>query len=250
LSRLPLVLLPGWGMDATVWEPIAAGLAQHYELILIDWYRAQTVGDFKTGAVEAIERKVAGRFAVLGWSLGSLVALELTKEYRDRLDHLIIFSGTSRFTLDRSSGYIAGWPKPVLNKMQFNLGKDQSATIAAFYDAIFSELDKEQGIPERFWGIAGKFQDQLKSPNLIAGLEYLLRTDHRPLLKDLQIPALLIHGSEDQICPLSAAEFIKSQLMGLKRLIVIDGAGHMPFLTNPDHCLQDIKSFIRERAEA
>jgi pimeloyl-[acyl-carrier protein] methyl ester esterase len=248
LSKLPLILLPGWGMAALVWEPIAAGLAQHYELLLIDWYRAQTVGDFQTIVIEVIERQVAGSFAVLGWSLGSLVALELAREYRDRLDHLIILSGTSRFTLDKSTRYTAGWPQPVLKKMQLNLSKVHSATITAFYDAIFSELDREQGVPEHFWGIADKFQDQLKSSNLIAGLEYLIRTDHRSLLKDIQIPTLLIHGSDDRICPLPAAEFIKSQLAGFNKLSVVDGAGHLPFLTNPDRCLQEIKNFIvRER---
>jgi pimeloyl-[acyl-carrier protein] methyl ester esterase len=244
LSKLPLILLPGWGMAATVWEPIAAGLAQQYELIFSDWYRAQTVADFKTGAVEVIEREVAGNFAVMGWSLGSLVALELAREYRDRLAHLIVFSGTGRFTMDQSTGYTAGWPKPVLNRMQLNLSQDYFATISAFYNAIFSESDKKQGIPERFLSIASKFQDQLKSPNLLAGLEYLIQTDHRPILKNIQVPTLLIHGSDDKICPISAAEYVKSQLAGLKRLIVFDGAGHLPFLTHPARCLQAIKSFI------
>ena len=47
---------------------------------------------------------------------------------------------------------------------------------------------------------------QLDDPALIAGLEVLQREECLSLLRAIDCPVLLIHGTEDRICPYGAAE--------------------------------------------
>jgi pimeloyl-ACP methyl ester carboxylesterase len=58
------------------------------------------------------------------------------------------------------------------------------------------------------------------------------RPDYRPTLRGLQVPALVVVGSDDEFTPINNAELIYDHIRGAT-LAVIDGAGHMPNLERP-----------------
>jgi proline iminopeptidase len=57
----------------------------------------------------------------------------------------------------------------------------------------------------------------------------------------LAIPALVIHGREDPI-PLASSEAV-AQALGAP-LVVIDGAGHVPYVERPEELFGAIEEFL------
>ncbi|MEQ1668646.1 MAG: hypothetical protein ABL868_09350, partial [Sulfuriferula sp.] len=66
---------------------------------------------------------------------------------------------------------------------------------------------------------------------LQAGLDILLHADLRDSVRSLATPALIIHGSFDQLAPVCAAEWL-AQALPNTQLAVITGASHAPFLSH------------------
>ena len=78
----PLVLLHGWAMHSGIWGPIVAHLAHRFRVHAVDLpghgYSAPVAPctlDAMAAAVDAALDAEARPLAVLGWSLGGLVAM-------------------------------------------------------------------------------------------------------------------------------------------------------------------------------
>lgn len=59
------------------------------------------------------------------------------------------------------------------------------------------------------------------------------RPDNRELLKELQVPAVVLCGREDQITPLALSQEMASLLPDAE-LVIVETAGHMTTLEQPD----------------
>lgn len=243
-KKLPLLMLPGWGMGPWVWQPIQSHLAQRFELILPAWTAVMRNEEFATRVQERIETEQWGEFALWGWSLGSLVALQLAAQYPHRVVHLILCGATARFTVAKTDPTGSGWPRRVVERMKRNLQQDLPATLAAFYAAQFTEAEREAGYLAGFWSQAVRWEAKTNAANLALGLDYLMQTDQRGLLPRVTTPTLLIHGDCDAICPVAAAEFIATHLAGKSVLQVMKGVGHLPFWSRPTETLQILDQFI------
>jgi pimeloyl-ACP methyl ester carboxylesterase len=66
--------------------------------------------------------------------------------------------------------------------------------------------------------------------------------DWRPSLATLQVPTLVIHGTEDLI-PVAAAQDWAAT-MPLARLLTIPGVGHFPHLEDPDTYFPAVDTFL------
>lgn len=243
-----LILLPGWAMDSNVWNPVTDVLSEYFELFYCDWYGVNSVDEYKARVFSLIDRKVDGCFSLLGWSLGSLLAIETACRYNNRIKQLILVSGTSRFTRDRKSGYSCGWPQNIVERMKPALHNDKQKTLASFYGSMFSEKEKQQGYDEKFIEIADICGSKHETQELEAGLDFLIQADCREKLKEIKAPILIIHGGEDTICPVSASEYISTQVKGDVFFKTLAGAGHIPFYTGVEEFSSLLKAFI-ERGE-
>jgi pimeloyl-ACP methyl ester carboxylesterase len=65
-----------------------------------------------------------------------------------------------------------------------------------------------------------------------AGLMLLLRMDVRPQLKQIKQQVRVIHGQNDAVLPLAAGQNL-AQYFNTK-CSVIEGAGHVPHLSQPE----------------
>jgi pimeloyl-[acyl-carrier protein] methyl ester esterase len=92
------------------------------------------------------------------------------------------------------------------------------------------------------------FTDTWSREALTAGLAYLRSEDCRPLLKQIQCPAIVIHGSDDVICPLAAAEELASDLSNAW-LVTLPGAGHAPMVTRQTELTAAIRRCVDEWLE-
>lgn len=81
MSRTPLIVLPGWGMSHTVFEPLFPELERRFELFPLDWHGIQDQEGFQYHVRSWITRPSFHHFSIMGWSLGSMVALETAVLY-------------------------------------------------------------------------------------------------------------------------------------------------------------------------
>lgn len=68
--------------------------------------------------------------------------------------------------------------------------------------------------------------------------------DWRPLLRGLRVPTIVIHGEAD-LLPVALAEETAGTIEGA-RLLLIPGAGHMPFWEAPAHFFSAVDDFLSE----
>ena len=84
--------------------------------------------------------------------------------------------------------------------------------------------------------------DKVRKGALADGLRLLAETDLRSIIPTIHQPVRLLHGSEDKLMPVAAAEWLADTLPDA-RLTVFGQCGHAPFLSRPEECATLIEGF-------
>jgi len=94
-----------------------------------------------------------------------------------------------------------------------------------------------------------KIRDMLKSNKgisdqaLLEGLDILESVDLRPVLSGISVPALILHGENDRLCPVQAGRYMH-QHIGNSQLKIFPDCGHLPFLTQEKEFNQALENFL------
>ena len=230
-----VVFLPGWGFDQSIWEDFVEPLANKINPIFLDWNHLEDVNDINTIATEVIAelRKDKSEIIVVGWSLGTLVALDLAKNFPE-VSRLILFAPTSSFV--QRDEYPIGWDARVVRRMKRQLGRDTETVKEQFAEQVLTVAEQKLFRVELS-------ETQTKN-SLMAGLDYLIVQDSRMTLADIKQPTLIIQGEADQICPQAGAVYIAEHVAGIVSTLFIKGAGHAPFITKRELCLERVRDFL------
>ncbi|MCF6094286.1 alpha/beta hydrolase [Microaerobacter geothermalis] len=249
MNKPQIIMLPGWGMEASVWGLFQDKLSKYFDLSFIEWRGVSSLTCFRERVIQQIETKIEAEnkssLILLGWSLGSLVAFEIATRYPSIINRLIILGGTSRFIKDESEQYHVGWHRRMVERMKFQLQRDKQKCLSAFYQSMFSSGEQERGDHERFLRIVKEKFCGDDTTSLLVGLDYLIQIDLRDKLKLIQAPLLLIHGEDDRICPVSAVQHISGVVKG-SEIKILSGVGHVPFFTSVDECFVTIREFVEK----
>ena len=71
------------------------------------------------------------------------------------------------------------------------------------------------------------------------------RSDSTELLRELNIPFLMLAGEKDQIVPIARAQETAA-LSSQSTLSIIPGAGHLPMLEHPEATTTAIREFLHK----
>jgi pimeloyl-[acyl-carrier protein] methyl ester esterase len=247
----PLVMLHGWSMSGRVWR-FQKELADICRLIIPDLRghgRSSTpvsgyaLNDLAVDIVALLERLGLTDAVLLGWSLGSQVALAAFQQIQERLAGLVMVGATPRFTA--TDGYPWGLPVTELRGMGLRLRRDFNKTMGEFSRGMFAaeELSRQQ---EHRIGREIAMEGHLPQPAVAqATLNILASTDLRAILPEIRRPVLIVHGSADAVCPPGAARYLAERLPNA-RLLELDGSGHAPFLSRPDEFNAILRKFLQE----
>ncbi|MDX8360290.1 alpha/beta hydrolase [Cytobacillus sp. IB215316] len=242
MSKKHLVLLPGWGMEKEVFLPLTHLLEPLFHFNFIDWQDIISGTNLEERVGSLLNDKTKEVY-LLGWSMGSIAAINIATKHKN-IDGLILVGGTSRFTI--MDNYLSGWNPRIVERMKRQLRRDKGRTLQAFYHSMFSVHEHEMGEYDKFLRlcIAGALDNDLNT--LIKGLDYLIEQDVREQLASIDVPSLLIHGVEDNICPVEASKYIHTKITN-SILHILHHSGHIPFFTEKETCANLIKEFIEER---
>jgi len=238
-----LVLLHGWGLNASVWQGISDRLSPHFCLHLVDlpgYGRSQDFPALTLDEMVATLLPQAPEKAVwLGWSLGGLVASRMALQHPERVDALVTVASSPCFRADES------WPgiqAQTLSDFQLQLSQNFQLTVKRFL--ALQTLGTENARQD-----ARVLQDavlSLPSPAvdvLNAGLEMLRNIDLRQDLTSLAVPFLRIYGALDGLVPRKIVPLL-DQSWPQSRSQVIAKAAHAPFISHPDIFCQQLLDFV------
>ena len=165
------------------------------------------------------------RLALVGWSMGGLVVLELARRLGERVSALGLVCTTAGGLDDRKS------PRAAPDR-----AAEMRAAVAGDFRAFVRQLaadffKKGAESPLHPWAVA---QMQKTPPHVASAcLEGVLAADLRPHLPTLDVPTAVLHGRHDRLLPLAGGEAIAKGIRGA-RLVVFEESGHAPFLEEPD----------------
>ena len=244
-----LVLVHGWAISGLAFAELAEQLKGQFRLLLPDLTGHGNSSSSRDVSLRTLAQDLRDWLTVVapgpiclgGWSLGGMVAMQMASESCADLSGLILIGTSPRFT--SSTDWSHGLPATQVRALRRNLLRRFDATLADFFRLTFAgEEIAEQRVAtiRRFALYPGELVDPQVASTLLEVLEH---QDQRTLLKNLTLPALVIHGEQDQVTPLAAGEWFGSQLPEVKRE-VIPGAGHAPFWSRP----QQVAMMIAEAA--
>lgn len=233
--RTDIVWLTGWGMSPETWEEICARLPQANHIVP-DFSPCTTAEELTRTARAAMESAEEPP-VVVAWSLGGLMALMLCREVS--MSHLVLVGSTARFVRGKGEAHL-GWGDAVLRQMQRALASHREEVIHGFRSKLVPFPDE----------VSGQAREALRAdtwtlPGLIAGLQLLRDMDARPYLGSIPHPVTIVHGADDEICPVGAARELHEGIPRA-RLHVWENAGHAPQWTRPQEFVTLLRGIIHE----
>lgn len=240
-----VVLLHGIGTKGGIWLNIAEKLKAHYRFTLVD---LPGHGQSPFLSKHELDEVVQSVLAVtppkahwLGWSFGGLVATQAAFIAPEKVRKLMTVGCTPRCLKD------AHWPGFSLSSWNWLSGllvEENEAHSLSFVEFTFS-LSSYSATSQTDADI----KEQLKryaelSPIAMNYVLELTRTiDLRPILSQIHCPSMLLFGQHDPV----ASPALISPLALLAPQIkthVIEGAGHIPFLTHPEEMTSIMTNFF------
>ncbi len=99
--------------------------------------------------------------------------------------------------------------------------------------------------PEELLNLGRREMENTDPAVYLADLTACDNFDIKDNLHQIEVPGLIICGSEDRLTPVKYSQFLKEKLPQ-SRLEIIDGAGHMVMLEKPETVNRSIAQFIEE----
>ena len=185
--------------------------------------RAVSFDRFADGVVQLIERKAAGRVALLGHSMGAIVALKVYARIPDRIGSLI---------------FVGGLPAPLPEaqaRLRDRAGLARTAGMAAVAPTIVPVVFATrslQAMPDK----VAMFQRLLASSDAEGYAQTALAladASAEDVVPRVRVPCLCVTGTEDRYAPPGAVRAFANSISGAAYQELVD-CGHMPFFEAPD----------------
>jgi len=252
----PILLIPGLGLDHNYYRFGIPLLSRHLQVLAVDPRGIgrstkspppYTVEAWADDFAVMIDKLGRGPIHVLGSSLGGSMALALAQRHPGKLKSLIVVGGFSEldratelnFRLrlrlieklgmsDEVADYMGLWTLTrkfinsdagfaTMRANQANIRANSAQSYSAFVEALLK------------WGRCQPGQE--RDPKFTA------------LLDSIKTPTLVVTSDNDHLIPKELSDLIAARIAGAK-LVVMPGAGHIPFMEQPDEVVRIVLQFL------
>lgn len=213
----PVLMLPGTLCDERVFEAATAGLGRQR-------YTIEMAGELSAAAMARWVLELAPRkFALLGFSLGAIVGLEVAAQAPERVERIALLGCNARaMPLERQAARRASVAKAAR--------EGNAGYIDEVWDVSVATWRRDDaGLRAELVAMASDtplrtFEEQVEIS--------INRADRRAGLANIAVPTLVACGAEDRVCPPELSREIAAAIPG-SRLAIIEGAGHYLTLDQP-----------------
>lgn len=253
----PVVLSHGWPLNADSWEAQQLFLADHgYRAIAHDrrghgrstqtWAgnEMDTYADDLATIIDALD---LWRVTLIGFSTGGgEVARYVGRHGTARIAQVVLVSAVPPFML-RTPDNPGGLPGEIFDSLRAGSLADRSQQYRDLADGPFfghnrPGADVSSGIRHAFWrqGLQAGHRNAYECIAAFSG------TDFRADLDAIDVPALIIHGDDDQVVPFAVGGQASAARLKYARLTVYPGAPHGITDTHREQLAADLLAFLKE----
>lgn len=228
----PLVLLPGLMCDARVFAPQVAALSHETTLVLAPITGGERIEEIASALLD----QLPPRFALAGQGMGGVVALELLRRAPDRISRIALIATQvlpelPAIAADREPQIVAAQSGRLSEVMQTRMASGFLAPGPHRNTVLAKAMNMVEDLgPEVFVRQSRALQR---------------RRDQQPTLSKCRLPALVLCGEHDQLCPVKRHEFM-AELIPFAKLTVLDDAGHLPSLEQPENTTAALRDWLRQ----
>lgn len=248
-SGMPVLLIHGVGMSAAIWQPQIALMRDRFDLVAIDMLghgasplppEEANLWDFADQAIRLIDHLGLDRVAVVGHSMGALVAQEIALRAPSRVNAIVCLNAVFRRPPELAQA--------VRERAAALGGHGDPHAIAATIARWFGEP-----VPPELVAAATTARTSLESVDaegyartyrLFASAD----TAHVDRLAGLSVPALFMTGSQDRNST-PAMSAAMARLAPAGQCLALSGEKHMMPIASPQEVTQHITAFL-DKAEA
>lgn len=249
-NAIPIVLIHGWGLNSGVWQPLLKLFSENehnnYQLITVDLpgFGINSTVDIKpytlANICHHIDQIIEQPAIYLGWSLGGLVATEMSLKHPKKVLALITVASSPHFVEQQNN-----WPgikENVLASFHSQLAQDTAKTINSFLKIqamgspqirqdlkLISKLVMTHVLPSK--------------ETLSDSLALLSHCDLRQKLPNIEQPFLRLYGQNDSLVPKAVIDKINC-LAPQSDLHLFDHASHAPFISHLDDFYQVLITWL------
>ena len=239
-----LVLVHGWGVNASVWNAVLADLAQDFEILAPELFGHAADALYINGngiedVTDALAQQIERPAICVGWSLGALLVLRLAISSADKVGSVLLVSATPVFM--QRSDWAKGMPQEQLELFMTDFRDHPQRSLKRFH-ALQARGDAHARRVLTALRAGGVDDVADRSEGLQKGLEHLRDTDLRRQLAGIEQSVHLLHGVNDAVVPGDAGRYLADTLGG--DLQLWEQVGHAPFLSQP----QRFTDWVRQAA--
>ena len=234
-ERPPVLLLHGAGGSHLSWPPQIRRLNGQsvYTLDLPGHGKSEGVGrqdilEYGRVVFEFMKALRLRSAVIVGFSMGSAIALSLALHYRKRVLGLVLVGAGAKMRVAPAMLELASNPSTFLAGIETVIENSYSQNV----DPQVKELAIQQMTETRQAVLFGDFL-------ACDAFNVMERTNK------IHVPTLLITGSADQMMPPNRAEYLRDQIEGAQ-LQIVEGAGHMVMIEQPDKVAELLTDFLEQ----
>lgn len=228
----PVVFLPGMMCDARVWATQMTVMSYERSVTIAPVCAGDRIEEMASGLLSSLPPK----FALVGHGMSGALALELFRRAPERVIRLALL-GTNP---------LSDTPQEAADREPRMIG----AKAGRFERMLEADiLPRHVGTGPRRGAAMGELSEMAMSlgADLFAKQERAMqrRRDQQGTLRRITQPTLILAGSEDQVVPLKRQEFL-AELIPYAKLKVLQGAGHMAMLEDPEGVTEALYEWMRQ----
>ena len=277
----PVILLHGSGGEGARWMPTMQALAPDFRVIAPDqigWGASDKPLTIYHGGVFA---EFVARFmreigvpkaALVGQSMGAGVALQMAVKYPQMVERMVLVNGGSFISPNDRPPPAAALASEasgqrgdsISARAGHSLEPGSSARATPDWHARqianAGTLAESREYLEKMYYNHSLISDELVEHNLILRLrsaytaESVQTASARGLgqlteeeVRGIKLPTLLVWGANDKLSPPANADKLHAAIVGSRKLL-IDKAGHYPFIEHPDQFNAAVREFLKPQS--
>lgn len=249
----PLVLIHGWAQSSRCWgEDVLADLAERHRVIAVDLrghgYSDAPASGYDDPAnwaadVDAVltAEGVTSGAVLLGWSYGGLVICDYLAAHGTAAVGGVVFVGAiTSIGRGEAGGKVGAAMRAAIPAAMAEDPATAIAALGSFGTALTGPIDDASG--KGAWSQA-LFGASLSTPPRVRAALFSRAASHDDLLRSLDVPALVLHGTADAVVDVSAGEHAAALIPGATASYW-EGCGHGPFVEDPQRFVVEVRAFV------
>jgi 3-oxoadipate enol-lactonase len=225
----PLVFINSLGTDFRIWNEVAEILASDFRIVMYDKRGhglsesrpdKNDMTDYARDLAALLDGVAVGRAAIVGLSIGGLIAQELYRQSPERVGALVLCDTAAKIGTDDV------WDQ--------RIGEVQRGGVEALADAVMERWFTAHFRAVRSAELAGMRAMLTRTPRqgYLAACGALKRADLRQSAGRIQAPTLCLVGDQGGSTPPALVKEMAALIPG-SRFEIIEGAGHLPNVEKP-----------------